>query len=558
MSKLPDKNYGQILANLKERIRQARQRTILLANAELINVYWEIGKAILLQELEDGWGAKTVERFAADLKAEFTDMTGFSVRNLRYMRDFAKSYPGFPILQPPVAKLEKTRTTKTKSKILQPAVAKLNGTQDYQIVQTELTQIPWTHHTIILDKCKTKEERIFYIQKTIVNGWSKSILSIQIQSELYKRQGKAITNFENTLPVLQGDLATETLKNPYLLEFIELQEVMQERDLERALIQHLKDFMLELGRGFTFAGRQKNIIVDGDDFYLDLLFFNYILNCFVVIELKVGDFKPEYAGKLNFYVNTVNEQLKLEHHNPTIGVLLCKTPNKTVVEYSLKTINSPIGVADYEFAKALPKKFKGTIPSIKELEQEIEKEYQELKTPAQKRFEALKEKLETLNEKSIQEVATTESLNKIFDDSLIPLFTKLIQRMEVFKDMFVSSNYEWHGNPNIKELNELERDWKNEKFLMNNFQLYFIYQLYGNRKVGVEAFGSGFQLNFLYETYWYGFSISNSNNQKPIIKKLYHEQLSNEEINLIVETIFEFVINDIERHLERIENEKNK
>jgi predicted nuclease of restriction endonuclease-like (RecB) superfamily len=470
------------------------------------------------------------------------------------MREFAKAYPDFPILQPVAAKLEKSKQIKPKKQDLQPPAAKLNGNIDDQFALFELAQIPWTHHTIILDKCKAIKERLFYIQKTIKNGWSKSVLSLQIQSELYKRQGNAITNFEQTLPTLQSDLANETLKSPYLLEFLELDEEIKERELETALIHHLKEFMLELGRGFSFVGRQKNIVVGGDDFFLDLLFFNYILNCFVVFELKVGDFKPEFAGKLNFYVNTINEQLKEEFHNPTIGVLLCKTPNETVVKYSLKGINSPIGVADYELAKALPKKLKGAIPSVEELEQEIEKEYQELKSPSQKRFEALKEKIANLNREGIQQLATTPILYEIIDNSLIPLYKALLKKMEDFKDLFISCKYNWQSNKELDNISHLAESWKNENFLKTYTIFYFSYRLHGFKEAGLDAFDSGFQLNFKVDRYWYGLILLN--HQEPVIKKAYGKQFTNEDIEKVVEEVYNIVLEDIEKNIERLNENK--
>jgi predicted nuclease of restriction endonuclease-like (RecB) superfamily len=350
--------YIHILNSLREKIRLARIKATIAVNVELLKLYWEIGNTILKLQKEEGWGAKIIDKLAIDLKMEFSDFKGLSVRNLKYMRAFAKAYPA----------------------IVQPAVAQLDSSLSMAFVQPLVAQIPWTHHTIILDKVKTSAERLFYVEKTMQNGWSKSILSLQIDSNLYKRQGNAITNFDKRLPAPLSDLANETLKNPYIFDFLGYSEELKERELEKALMQHLKKFMLELGRGFAFVGNQKNINVQGDDYFLDMLFYNYHLHCFVVFELKVGNFKPEFAGKLNFYVNTVNEQIKSLEDKPTIGVLLCKTPNETVIKYALKGIESPIGVADYELSQALPKQLKGEIPSIEELEAEIEKEYKELIT----------------------------------------------------------------------------------------------------------------------------------------------------------------------------------
>jgi predicted nuclease of restriction endonuclease-like (RecB) superfamily len=366
-----NKNYIEVLQSLKEKIKQARQKAALAVNKELLLVYWEIGNTISLQQKSEGWGTKVIDRLAADLKTEFPDFKGLSVRNLKYMKAFAEAYPDFIIVQPPAAQLQQHQN------------------QSNIIVQPLVAQIPWAHHIVLLNKIPSKELRVFYIKKTAENGWSKSVLAAQIESQLHLRQGKAITNFEQILPKAQSDLARETLKNPYVFDFLGLSEEMQERELEKSLMLHIKNFLLELGRGFAYVGNQFNIVIEDDDYFLDLLFYNYHLHCFVVFELKIGKFKPEYAGKLNFYINTVDEQIKSTDHKPTIGVLLCKTPNQTVVKYALKGIKTPIGVADYEFAKALPKNLKSELPSIAELEAALDNEAKKFESPLHKKIKAV-------------------------------------------------------------------------------------------------------------------------------------------------------------------------
>ncbi|SEO14634.1 Predicted nuclease of restriction endonuclease-like (RecB) superfamily, DUF1016 family [bacterium A37T11] len=356
-----EQHYIQILDNLKEKIRQARQRIAYTANTQFLGVYWEIGHTISVQMSEQGWGAKVVDRLARDLKAGFPDMTGLSPRNLRYMRSFAEAYPLF--LQPLAAKLENGTSV----------IDYLSETTDYQnnkFLQASLAKLTWYHHITLLDKVKNLDDRAFYIHKTIENGWSRDVMTYQIASQLHKRQGQAITNFDQTLPKPQSDLAREMLKNPYLLDFISANEEMQEKELEKALIDHIRKFLLELGRGFAYVGNQYRLQVEKDEFFLDLLFYNFHIHAFTVFELKVGEFKPEYAGKLNFYVNAVDAQLKGAGDNPTIGVLLCKTPNETVVRYTLQGISSPMGVADYQ----LPQQLKSELPSIEELEEAMESE----------------------------------------------------------------------------------------------------------------------------------------------------------------------------------------
>jgi predicted nuclease of restriction endonuclease-like (RecB) superfamily len=292
------------------------------------------------------------------------------------MRAFAEAYSDFLIVQAPLAQLKTVVIT-------QPPVVKL---QANAIVQAPLAQLSWFHHITLLDKIKDPGIRLFYINKAVENGWSRNVMVWQIENQLHKRQGKALTNFENTLPKPESDLAREILKNPYLFDFLNLGEEAKERELENALMQHLKKFLLELGRGFAYIGNQFNIDVGGDDFIFDLLFYNTRLHCYVIFELKVGPFEPEFAGKLNFYLSAVDTQIKMPEDKPTIGVLLCKTPNKTVIEYALRGIDKPLGVADFELNKALPKKLKTGMPTIQELEAALEGEVKKLKQPPHKQI----------------------------------------------------------------------------------------------------------------------------------------------------------------------------
>lgn len=370
------KEYRSIVAELKEKIRSARSQAAFTVNRQLLTLYWEIGQTISQQEKSEGWGAKVVETLSKDLSTEFPDLKGLSPRNLRYMRDFAVAYPQFGIVQAPLAKLHDSPAKPAKLPILQPSVAKLGITAKLQPpvarLYASVALLPWAHNVVLLEKVKDIEQRIFYAQKTLEHGWSRDVLSYHIKTNLYKRQGKALTNFETTLPQHQSALAKETLKNPYIFDFLSISEEMQERDVEQSLIRHIRKFMLELGKGFAYVGNQYNLNVDGDDYFLDLLFYNYHLHCFVIFEIKIGDFKPEYADKLNFYVNTVNEQIKGKSDNPTIGVLLCKTPNDTVIRFTLKGISTPLGVADYKLAQSLPQKLKSQMPTVKELEEALE------------------------------------------------------------------------------------------------------------------------------------------------------------------------------------------
>ena len=334
-SLFPD-NYDDFFRSLKERIRSTQVKAALAVNQEIVLLYWYIGRDILQRQQEEGWGTKVVDRLAQDLKAEFPEMTGFSPRNLKYMRAFAEAYPA------------------------------------EAIVHQLGAQIPWKHNCAILDKLKDPEQRIWYIQKTIESGWSRNVLIHQIDTDLYSRQGFAITNFQQALPAPQSDLAQSLLKSEYNLEFLALRERALERDLERALLEHMQKFLLELGVGFAFVGSQYRLDVEGDEFFIDLLFYHLALSCFVVIELKTTDFKPEYSGQINFYVNVVDDKLRRPTDNPTIGIILCRSKKKAVVEYALRGMSQPISVSTYRTTAALPEKFKATLPSIEDLQHEME------------------------------------------------------------------------------------------------------------------------------------------------------------------------------------------
>jgi predicted nuclease of restriction endonuclease-like (RecB) superfamily len=291
--------YAELLEDLKARIRQAQVRAALSVNRELVLLYWHIGREILQRQQQEGWGAKVIDRLALDLRCEFSEMKGFSPRNLKYMRTFAEVWP------------------------------------DEQIVQDVLAQITWYHNITLLEKVKERPERLWYVAQTIEHGWSRNVLVHHIESGLYQRQGKAITNSGRRLPAPQSDLARSLLKDPYVIDFLSLRPEAQERELELALLDHLRDFLLELGKGFAFVGSQYRLELGGEEFYIDLLFYHLRLRCSVVIELKVGDFKPEHAGKMNFYLSAVDDLLRHPDDRPSIGLILCKSQNRLVCRVRL-------------------------------------------------------------------------------------------------------------------------------------------------------------------------------------------------------------------------------
>lgn len=332
-----DKSYIEILDALKQKIKAAQIKAALSVNAEMLLLYWEIGKTILERQDQEGWGQNIINRLSDDLKKSFPEMKGFSPRNLGYMKKFSETYPDISILQQAVAKL------------------------------------PWGHNVVLIDKIKNPEERLWYANKTIENGWSRNVLVIQIETGLYQRQAIAdkTSNFKNTLPSPQSDLAHNMLKDPYKLDFLGLGSEAEEKEVEAALVYHMKKFLLELGVGFAFVGQQYHLEIGDQDFYIDLLFYHLKLRCYIVIELKSKDFKPEYAGKLNFYLSAVDDLLRHPDDKPSIGILLCKNKNNVVAEYALRNINRPIGVSEYTLTQAIPEEIKTSLPTIEELEAEL-------------------------------------------------------------------------------------------------------------------------------------------------------------------------------------------
>jgi predicted nuclease of restriction endonuclease-like (RecB) superfamily len=330
--------YFSILEEIKSQIRTAQYRAVVGANRELLTLYWNIGNIILENKR---WGNKFVENLSRDIKADFPNVTGYSVRNLKYMQKFASTY------------------------------------NDLEFVQSVTAQIPWTHNKSILDKVKDRGQMEWYILKTAENNWSVGVLEHQLESHLYQRQISAskTTNYPARLDMAQSELAVQTLKDPYWFDFIEAKDQMVERDIENEMVSNISKLLLELGTGFAFLGNQYHLEVGGEDFYIDLLFYNTNLHCYFVIELKAGMFKPEYAGKLNFYLSAVDELLKKEKDNPSIGLILCRNKNKTIAEYALKDMTKPIGVSEYKLTEYLPKEFEDTLPSIEDIEKRVKSKY---------------------------------------------------------------------------------------------------------------------------------------------------------------------------------------
>ena len=336
---LTQNDYKNWLVDLKTKIKQSQLKAAVKVNYELLNLYWELGKEIVAKEAHTNWGDALIPTLSQDLKKEFPEIKGFSVANLHNIRYWYKFYTQNEFVLQPVRQIEDM-----------------------------VKNIPWGHNQRIMYKCKNIDEALFYVQKTLDNGWSRSVLEHQIDGLLYQRQGKAISNFDIHLPALQSDLAKQTLKDPYNFDFLTLREEYNEKELESALVERITDFLLELGSGFSYLGKQVHLKVGESDFYIDLLFYHVKLHAYVVVELKTEKFKPEFIGQLNFYVTAVNKQIKTEKDHQTIGILICKDKDNVVAEYALADVSQPIGIAEYQLKQLLEQEFKHSLPTIEEIE----------------------------------------------------------------------------------------------------------------------------------------------------------------------------------------------
>ena len=381
------KNYKDLLTEIKSRIQEAQLKTIMAANSQMLLLYWQMGSYIIQNQEAEGWGAKIIEKLSADLKKEFPKLKGLSARNLLYMKQFAAAYP-IQVLQQFIRIENELKSMKS---ISQQAVAKLINIENEQseitqqvvsqlseevFLQSVVSRISWSHHIILKDKVQNLGQRLWYMLHALEHGISRNVLSMQIESGLFERQIKAkkINNFERTLPPPQTDFANYLLKDPYIFDFVQAKEKADERNIEEQLSSQITKFLLELGQGFAFIGRQVHFEIGETDFFVDLLFYHTRLHAYIVVELKARPFEPGDAGQLNFYVNVVNDKLKGQNDGDTIGLLLCKGKNEVLAEYALKGYNQPIGISDYQISKAIPEELKSQLPDISELENELIKE----------------------------------------------------------------------------------------------------------------------------------------------------------------------------------------
>jgi len=365
-------DYKDFIKEIKSRIQSSQIKAAIQVNVELLKLYWYIGSQVVEKQKTTSWGDGLIKRVSSDLKHEFPAMKGFSRSNIKYMKQWFLFWSRSNSIGQQVV----AQSSTSGNAIAAQLVSQLDLPKSQQVVgQIEtgaIFQIPWGQNLVIVSKSASCDEALFYVQKTVENNWSRAVLIHHIESNLFAREGKAITNFEAKLPAAQSDLANQILKDPYNFDFLTLTKKHNEKELEAGLVDHITQFLLELGAGFSYVGKQYQLEVDGDEFFIDLLFYHIKLHCYVVVELKSCKFKPEFAGKLNFYVSAVDGELKTELDAPTIGILICKSKNNTVVEYALNNVVSPIGVSEYKLTEILPDELKGSLPTIEEIEAELE------------------------------------------------------------------------------------------------------------------------------------------------------------------------------------------
>jgi len=364
------KGYALLLNDVKDRVRQAQTRAALSANREMLTLYWDIGRLIHGQQQAEGWGAEVIPRLSRDLRNELPEVKGFSERNLKRMIRFYREYPELLLKVPQAVALPDE--TGQAEKVPQPvAQIQAQGEEALAGLSEAVLGLPWGHNFILIEKVKDMDVRLWFIRQAIEHGWSRDVLGLMIKSQLHQRQGQATTNFGELLPSPQSDLARQALKDPYIFDFLTLEEPFRERELETGLMEHMQKFLLELGVGFAFVGRQYHLTVGDEDFYIDLLFYHLKLRAFVVIDLKVGAFKADYAGKMNFYLNVVDDLLRHDTDNPSIGLILCQDRKRLLAEYALRGMSKPIGVSEYELTRALPEELKSSLPTIEQIEAEL-------------------------------------------------------------------------------------------------------------------------------------------------------------------------------------------
>ncbi len=543
MSSLPEK-YLDVLNDLKEKIRNARKVAVYTVNTQLLSIYWEIGNTVLEQQKHEGWGTKVIDRLSHDLTSEFPDMSGLSVRNIKYMRAFAEAYPNFNHL---------INNRSQSHGIVQAPLAQLPKDQNNQIVQANLAQLSWYHHITLLDKVKDPAIRNFYILQTIENGWSRNVMVHQIESGLHNRQGQIISNFRNTIPTENSELVQQVFKDPYKFEFIYLGKEAKERDLEDALTNQLTKFLIELGRWFAFMGRQYKIYLGDKEYKFDLLFYHTRLKRYIVIDLKIDEFKPEYKGKMDYYLTLADEHLKDKNDAPSIGLILCKTRDGLVAEYALRDSTKPIGIAEYKLSEKLPKEIQGELPTIEELELKLESELEKIQKPLDKKLSKLKYLVTGLNNEDLKYKHSPERTEIIYKKLLLPLKKNISHSLRkdinpLFKSVECFIWVDHQGHPTEKEATEILSG-------QIGFQCHILkleYRLLGFKKAGISAFDIWKTFKIDLGNYSYKCLIENPD--LIITEKLYHQLPDKNGLKSLTEQFCESIVDYINLRIEQIKN----
>lgn len=527
-------DYIKWLSGLKEKIRNSQIKAALKVNEQLLRLYWELGLAITEKQKQTEWGDKILDQLAKDLLKEFPEIRGFSRSNLFNIRKWFLYYSShIQLIQQPVRLIGEGNI----EGLIQEPVGQFPNM---------LGIIPWGHHIQIITKCHSIEEAVFYLQYTAQHYWSRNVLIHQIESQLFQRKGQALTNFQKTLPQPQSDLAKELLKNPYNFEFLSLGPEANERDLENGLINQMKKFLLELGSGFAFINQQHHLIVGDKDYFLDLLFYHTRLHCYIVIELKVGEFEVEYTSKLDFYLTAIDNQQKAEIDNPSIGLLLCKKANKVIAEYSLLNASKAMGISEY---KILHETYKDELPSIEALQQEL-KEVELPKKPIEEKLTRLKQMIGQIKGEEFKQEKTTSDIIKLFDQTLPELQLRiekiLAEVIKLFKSNFISRVINEDNNflTHIDLQPRITTDTK-----VYNLGLHI--ELRGLIKAGINTFNVLKDLKFeLYQTYY---RVKVYHRAEIILKeKLYHQHWTDQELDELAEKFSEIIIDDIKESVEQI------
>lgn len=534
-----DKEYKAWLSELKEKIKASQLKAGLKVNAEMLALYWELGKAISEKQEQSDWGDKIITQLAKDLTSEFVDIQGFSRSNLFNIRKFYQFYSRhLQLVQHGVGLLSSTVPDRTKELVQ----------QDFGQFPAILGLIPWGHQIQVFTKCQSIEEALFYIQQTCTHNWKRTVLIYNIESGDYYRKGKAQTNFNIVLPKPQSELASEILKNPYNVGYLGLTEEVSERDLENAILAHIKKFLKELGPWFSFCGQQVHLQVSDKDYYIDLLFYHTRLHCYVVVELKVTEFEPEFAGKLEFYITAVDEQMKIPGDNPTIGLLLCKTADKVIVEYSLRTKTKPMGVAEYKHA--IPNEWKNELPDVKLLEEELQKEIIIPQKPVDEKISKLKDIVQRLKVEPADLEKDNNVVTKVFHDIYRPLFEIVDKKLVEIKPLFKTCHIEGRYNDRSFGTYLLEVDLKARLLSGENiFSLGFEINLSTFMQAGTKAFSIWHRLDIQLDKHKYAIGPERN---KTWFEKVYRKFPTEEELQEIGDRFVESIVDDIMNRTEMI------